>query len=292
MPEGNTVSAVMSESLADHHTHAQEICVHDEGIARMFALLRGGARWSCPPAHKYVEHVVRNNLDTIWLIYEDIERFIEIRKAILSRIPHCRVMGYFFIRNPLIPDVNKIKKQYKSGLLHGIKLHPVNDNYLLLPQYVDPSIMIAQQLGIPVLYHSDDRAQTMHLTSPKNQQELVSTYPNVRFVIGHGGAYANPRLVGNSAQTRAYWGTRGPLVEAALLLSARKNVLFETSVTTNRIKAEIIASFLKEHPHVATRILVGTDFPIKSSQVKSQIGALKEAGLSSRLLSTIASNRL
>ncbi len=283
----------MSETLADHHTHAQEICVHDEGIARMFAILRGEARWSCPPAQKYVEHVVRNNLDTIWLIYEDTERFTDIRNAILHRSPHCKVRGYYFVRDPLRPNANKIHSLFKRGLLHGIKLHPVNDNYELVPKNVDPTILIAQQFGVPVLYHADDRTSTMYLTSPQNQRELVSTYPNVRFVIGHGGAYANPRLVGNNAQTRAYWETRGPLIEAALSLAfTRRNVLYETSVTTNRTKANIIAEFIRAHPQIASSILIGTDFPIKSSQTTSQVEALKNAGLSNPFLSTIVRNRL
>lgn len=279
--------------LADHHVHAQEICVHDPEIAEMFSLSVGKARWECPPVERFVQHVERNNLETIWLIYEDRSSFFEIKNAVLSRRPGCTVNGFYFVRRPLYPDEDEIQTLYSEGAVAGLKIHPVNDNFALLPEYVDPVIQVASRYQIPILYHSDDRTQTMHLTSPEYQKQIVSLYPDVTFVIGHGGAYAHPRLVGKSPQTRAYWATRGPLVLSALDLSAaHENVYYETSVLTNPVKAKIVADFLCDHPHAALKVLLGTDFPIKSSQTVSQLEALRNAGLSTALIETIAANRL
>lgn len=282
-----------AQPLADFHVHAQEICVHDKNVADMFSITPGESRWVCPPVKQYVAHVTRNNLDTIWMIYEDVERFTLIRDAIQKERPTCIVNGFYFVRDPLNPNLEYLLDLHGIGLIRGIKLHPINDNYPLLPEFVDPTIAIAQQLNLPIIYHSDDRSLTMHLTSPENQEQLVTTYSDITFVIGHGGAYANPRLVGTSPQARSYWKTRGPLIQSALKLSFENpNVYYETSVMTNCVKAEIVADFINSHPLMALKILVGTDFPIKSSQVTSQIDALLAGGLSRQLANTIASNRL
>lgn len=151
---------------------------------------------------------------------------------------------------------------------------------------------VAGQLNLPVIFHSDDRAKTMHLTSPENQHEMAVTYPDVRLVIGHGGAYANPRLVGeNNTAAKAYWKNREALVTAALNLATDyPNVFYETSITTNTTKAKIISEYVENHSSTVPNILSGFDYPCLGARLTSQIKSLETAGLNKDEVSEIAKN--
>lgn len=283
--------------LGDHHTHAQDICFHNKESAKAFKINVGDHLYPDVPSQRYVDHVVKNNLDTIWLIYEDKKRFSLIREAISVGSPETKVKGFYFVRDPKKVDVKIIKDLYKKGFLHGIKIHPVIDNYPLSSENLDSLMKIAKQLNLPIIFHSDDRKKSMHLTSPEKQMELATTYPDVRLVIGHGGAYANPRISGeNNTGAIGYWtgkSSRRAFIISALQLSmSKENVFYEFSIVTNKIKAKIISDFVNENPKVSGKILAGSDFPTLNARLDSQIEALAKAGLSRRHLLQVAANRL
>lgn len=280
--------------LADHHTHSQDIEFHNESSAKAFNIEVGDHLYPDVEMKKYIDHVAGNNLDTIWMIYEDDGRFQKTKNAIELSRPECKVKGFFFIRDPLNIDRLEIDRLYQTGLLQGIKIHPVIDNYPLIPRIVDGVMQVAIQYNVPVIFHSDDRLRSSHLTSPQYQLELAETYPSARLVIGHGGAYAHPRLVGErNTAAISYWRYAKDLVIAALELTmSHRNVFYESSIVTNKTKASLIVQFVEENPSVSTRIVLGSDFPIIGARLDSQIKALKRAGLSLNLVNQIASNRL
>ena len=286
-------------SLADHHTHAQDLEFHNEISAMDFNIKVGDHLYPKVSEKRYVEHVLRNNLDTIWLIYEDTSRLISIREAIKKEAPSTLVRGFYFIRDPKTFEQGELINLYQQDLLHGIKIHPVIDNFALLPENFSRVIDIAKKLDVPIIFHSDDRKKSQHLTSPDKQEVLIKAYPDVRFVIGHGGAYANPRLVGDkNTAALSYWEKRpgekpSELIIKALSLTLKnENVFYEFSITTNKIKAGLIADFVKENSKVAGKILAGSDFPTLNARLDSQLLALSEAGLSTELVIQIAKNRL
>lgn len=281
-------------SYGDHHTHAQDICFNNQESAKNFGIKVGDHLYPSVEIQKYVDHVLKDNLDTIWLIYEDVTQLGLIREAILAKRPECQVNGFYFIRDPLAVDENIFKYLYELGFIQGIKIHPVIDNYPLKPEYLDKIMNMARQHNLPVIFHSDDRAKTMHLTSPEYQHEMAVTYPSVRLVIGHGGAYANPRLVGeNNTAARSYWKNREELVTAALNLATNyPNVFYELSITTNSIKATIIKEYIENNPKIIPKILSGSDYPCLSARLISQINSLEKANLNKFVVSEIAKNRL
>lgn len=281
-------------SLADHHTHAQDVCFHEPTAAKNFGVEVGDHLYPHPEIQRYVDHVLKNNLDTLWVIYEDVKRFSEIKETVVQARPDCAVKGFYFIRNPKNIDKKQFSRLHKAGFVQGLKIHPVIDNYALLPENVDGVMQLAQKHDLPVIYHSDDRAVSMHLTSPENQRELAKTYPQVRLMIGHGGAYAHPRIVGErNTGAIGYWRRSKDLINAALSLSAaEENVYYETSVATNAIKAGLIKEFVEANPHAALKILLGSDFPVAFARLDTQLTSLENAGLSTRFISQIAANRL
>lgn len=280
--------------LADHHTHEQDIEFHNDQSARDFGIKVGDHLYPNVEITKYVDHAKNNHLDTMWMIYEDADRFQTTKEIVQTSCPECSVKGFYFVRNPENIDKELFDCLYKKGLVDGIKIHPVIDNFPLIPRYIDGVMKLAMKYDIPVIFHSDDRPKSMHLTSPANQLEVANVYPDVRLVIGHGGAYAHPRLTGeNNTAAKAYWGKAKELVMAALELTlTHDNVFYESSVVTNKTKAALIVDFVKMNPNVAPKIILGSDFPIIGSRLDSQLKALLKAGLAEKEVNQISSNRL
>lgn len=280
--------------LADHHTHAQDIEFHNDESAHDFGIEVGDHLYPNVEIAKYIDHAKNNHLDSMWMIFEDAERFQNTKEAVESSCPECAVKGFYFVRNPTKIDGKVIDQLYRSGLIDGIKIHPVIDNFPLLPKYVDGVMRMAMKYDIPVIFHSDDRPKSKHLTSPANQLEIANTYPDVRLVIGHGGAYAHPRLTGeNNTAAKAYWKQAKELVLAALDLAlTHDNVFYESSIVTNKTKASLIVEFVEANPYVTPKIILGSDFPIIGSRLDSQLKALVNAGLAEKETNQISSNRL
>lgn len=292
----DTISGMNKEgfSLADHHVHAQDIEFHNEISANNFGIEVGDHLYPDVDIQRYVDHARNSNLNTMWMIYEDIEKFQTTKEVIEANSPECTVKGFFFVRNPANIDCKVIDQLYRRGLIQGIKIHPVIDNFPLLPKYVDKVMRVAMKYDIPVIFHSDDRPKSRHLTSPANQLEMASAYPEVRLVIGHGGAYAHPRLTGeNNTAAKAYWKQAKELVLSALELTLNhNNVYYESSIVTNKTKADLIVEFVKTNPEVTPRIILGSDFPIIGARLDSQLKALVKAGLDVNETEKIATNRL
>jgi predicted TIM-barrel fold metal-dependent hydrolase len=281
-------------SYGDHHTHAQDICFHNEESAKNFGVMVGDHLYPEVSVDECLEHVLKDNLDTVWFIYEDSHKFGAIREAITAVRPDCQVNGFYFIRDPQGIDEVQFAKLFSEGLIQGIKIHPVIDNFPLTPASLDKVMQTAERYDLPVIFHSDDRQKTMHLTSPEYQRELAVTYPRVRLVIGHGGAYAHPRLVGeNNTAAVAYWKTREKLITSALTLANDfPSVFYEMSTTSNYIKAGLIAEYVEANHSIVPKIVGGSDYPTRGALLKSQIRALETAGLEKSLVIEIAKNRL
>lgn len=285
-------------ALMDGHVHLNEITIRDSRRAKLLGIKPGETVHKRASLEDYAMHIAKDGLDTILAIYDDDPGRV---LALREKVPDCEVKGAFWPRDPADPSLEeKCDRLYEKNLLQALKAHPVLDNFDLTTENLENVLSIARKYDIPVLYHSDDRADGMELTSPAKQGKLVEENRDVTFIIGHGGAYAHHRLVGNSPAARGYWEgssnapySRRELVEAALELADKnENVYYDVSICTNRVKAGIIADFVNEHPSVAGKILIGTDFPIMRSSASSQVNALKKAGLKRACLEKIISNRL
>lgn len=282
----------MKKILMDCHVHLDEIVVTDSVAAKNLGTQVGEARWSGVPVSHHVRHIEADRLDMIFGIYENPEHVRELRKA----VPNCDIRAMFFVRDAVNAKEKFLTDLHGRGLLDAVKVHPVVDNFELTSENLSTVLRVARRFRLPVLYHSDDRRNSMHLTSPQLQRRLVEENPDVLFIIGHGGSYAHPRLCGNNPQTKSYWDgphSRRILIGKALELAAtHDNAYYDLSVATNAIKASLIAKFLNRHSEAAGKILIGTDFPIKFASAQSQLLSLENAGLRKAMIGKVASNRL
>lgn len=283
----------MSEKLADWHVHLQEIRVHNPKIATRFKLQPGTARWVAKTPEQIADYVRQDNLAKMVAIYEDENLLTRLKSAGLD----CDIRGIYFIRDVWHPDEAKIATLHQRGLFQGIKIHPVIDNFPLTSSALKAVLPLAREYNVPILFHSDDRIDLWPLTHPDLQHELVSTNPNINFIIGHGGAYGHPRMVGDTRQVRGYWdGTakapsRKWLIQSALDLACHyDNAWYELSIALNPYKSELIVNQIRRHPGFESKILIGSDHPIKLATAHSQVNALRKAGLSSSVINSIIQN--
>jgi predicted TIM-barrel fold metal-dependent hydrolase len=281
--------------LMDCHVHIDEIKVHNPEIASYFDKGIGDIKWKGVNVESHTEHIKKDNLEVIYAIYEDPNSLITLRNT----APNCDIRGMYFIREPENPDIEFICDLYRNGLIQGIKVHPVIDNFPLTSENLKIVLGLSRKLRIPILYHSDDRNQYWKLTSPELQESIVKENPDITFLVGHGGAYAKPRLVGNNPATIAYWegnktivSRRNLVIKALELTTFNDNAYYDLTIATNAIKAGIIADFVNRHPGSEEKIIVGTDFPIGLSKATSQLNALAKAGMRPNLVQKVASNRI
>jgi uncharacterized protein len=83
--------------------------------------------------------------------------------------------------SPKIPDaVSKLDELMTYGI-HGIKLHPVLDNFSLLDSNLSPIIDFARKFGIPVMVHTGWRPAG----SVSDVAILAKANSDVNFVIAH-----------------------------------------------------------------------------------------------------------
>jgi len=281
--------------LMDCHTHIQDIKFRNIETADFFNKKVGDVRWHGVSIESHAEHIRSNNLEVVYAIYENPETLVKLREA----APGCDVRGMFFVRDINYPDKYYIRTLFAKGFIQGLKVHPVIDNFSLTTQNLKNVLDLAREFSVPLLYHSDDRSKFWQLTAPELQEDLVRENPDVKFIIGHGGAYAHPRLVGSHPSVIAYWEgsaqgvSRRKLVTSALELAyLRDNAFYDLTVATNSVKAGIITEFLHKYSEAAEKILVGTDFPVQRAKTVSQLQSLSDAGLRPALLTKIASNRI
>lgn len=276
-------------------------------------------------------HLTRDNVEEAYCIFSDIASL----DAIQERVPSVRIKGWYWVRMPTVlpdevkakfpqwrtvfeeyeergivkpkPKLNRRERDRIARLSHdprvyGLKIHPVQDYFALTEENIQDVLHSARMLNLTILFHTDDRPETAHLTHPDLYGPIIKNNPDITFVIGHGGAFAHPRKVGdNNPVARAYWSKdHKPFpvaygIQRALEIAyTYPNAFYETSLSNNRNKASLIAGALKEHPDLAHSIVLGTDYPLGiEARLSGQLRALQEHGkVPYEALLTISRNRL
>lgn len=281
--------------LMDCHVFIDEIRINDFEIASYLGKNVGDVRRKGVALQKYLKHIKENNLEAIYAIYENPESLINLRNTATE----CDIRGMYFIRNPRNPNIDFIHNLYKKDLIQGFKVHPFIDNFDLTTRNLQSVLSLCRELKVPILYHSDDRNKFWRRTAPQLQEKIVKENPDITFIVGHGGAYAKPRLVGVNPSTVAYWegnentvSRRGLVISALKLTTFYDNAYYDLTISTNATKAGIITDYVNNHPGSEEKIIVGTDFPINSSKAISQLTYLAKAGMRPNLVQKIASNRI
>ncbi len=316
--------------LADAHIHIDSYEMYNPYVCKQRGKTYGdsGHPWNLDGL---VHHLTRDNVEEAYCIFSDLNRL----NVVQEHVPDTKIRGWYWVRMPTalpdevkaeFPEWKHIFEEYeqrgivrpKTGLLwkgkdtltnmtmngrvYGIKIHPVQDFFEFTDENLEDVLWTAKMNHLPILFHTDDRPETAHLTHPDLYEEVIRNNPKNVFVIGHGGAFAHPRKVGdNNPVAKKYWSEdRKPFpiaygIQRALEIAHKyDNAYFETSLSNNRIKAGIIGSALKEHSDLAHSIVLGTDYPLGiKAKLSGQLKALEQHGdVPDEQLIIIAKNRL
>jgi len=285
-----------------------------------------GRNWKVPGAGETVKYIKDEKIVEAGVIFQEKTSVKGLFNSLEEEEVSCKVLPFYFIHDPFDIDKESFDQMYEEGIVKGIKLHPVYDQYEISYSTLEGVLKLSQDyLSLPILIHLDDRNKTMHLTSPEKLDNLVEEMLEkdtvVPIVLGHSGAYAHPRLVsykeGTNPPVESYWKkfskegspeySRLYLIKHALQLALKYPFIYlDTSSCVNKVKAKIMADAINSNPELSKKILLGTDFPIRSqyrnradgtatftvgTTVKNQLYSLWNQGLKEEYLLEIASNR-
>ena len=87
--------------------------------------------------------------------------------------------------NPWYGDraVEEIRRALSEGLT-GLKLHSITQGFRLNDRIVDPLLEVAREFDVPVYAHTG----TAGAAEPFQLVELARRFPEINFLMGHGGA--------------------------------------------------------------------------------------------------------
>jgi predicted TIM-barrel fold metal-dependent hydrolase len=145
-----------------------------------------------------------------------MDRNLEYQQEMQTRWPH-RIVSLALV-NPRVPDsVERLRDAVEHRGLRGLKLHGLrhqfsNANHVLL----DPLIDICQRHGLPVVIHT---MGDHPFTTPLQTEELARRWPQVTFLMAHGGteltadeglrvAQRTPNIVIDTSHTPTSWITK------------------------------------------------------------------------------------
>jgi hypothetical protein len=317
IPQFNSVGEkdtpiVIEEGYLDTHMHGDNI---------------EGRSWHVPTVENIVDYLIEKRIVQAGYIYENPKSILSVQAELGRREAFCDIVPFYFIRNPFDIDEEGFDKLYSEGLIGGIKIHPVIDDYSLTFDNIKEVLNLSHKYGdIPILTHLDDRRESMYLTAPHVLDGLIEDMASkdlyVPLILGHSGAYANPRLVSYpdkpNKQVESYWlkhtkddnppYSRIYLIKHALQLALEYPFVYiDSSTCLNKIKARIMANAINYYPILADKVLTGTDFPVRSrtkklkdgtdsfrvgATISGQLQALWDQGLKEEYVVQIASNRI
>ena len=139
---------------------------------------------------------------------------------------------------PGFEDVHGELQRAKAMGLHGIKLHPDFQAFLIDDPAALPIYEAAQELEMPILFHTGDRRYPY--SHPSRLAKICRMFPRLLTVGAHFGGYSV------WDQLDAYEGV--------------ENVCFDTSSSLAFIDPEQAVSLI--HRFGAERFMFGSDFPM------------------------------
>lgn len=137
-------------------------------------------------------------------------------------------------------QLNLLEKYISEGKVSGIKIYCGHENIYLDDENLRPVYRIAQEYGVPVLFHSGwDNSQ---YSSPKVIERAANLYPNVNFVCCH---CFYPKLA-----------------ECLKKLAEFENIYFDLSSTADdpAIYNEVKSTVENAVCSISERIIFGSDY--------------------------------
>ena len=192
-------------------------------------------------------------LTTGYATHEDVAKFCEGHKEL---IPFCTI-------NPFIDSdpVALLKDLCTNMGFKGLKLYPTYNHFYPNEAKMYPIYAAAQDLGIPVLFHTGSsvfKNSRMKYGNPILYDDVAVDFPDLKIVMAHGG--------------------RGPWYEEAMtMVRLHKNVY----VDLTGLPVRKLPQYFPDLDRFSHKFVFGTDWPqvvIKDSIEKySHIGLSEES---------------
>ena len=154
---------------------------------------------------------------------------------------------FFGSVHPDAPDALEELERIKEIGLHGVKLHPDYQGFLVADEKVFPLYEKIASLGLPLTLHTgrDPFSPELIHAEPKKIAEVAKAFPDLTLIGAHLGGME--------------------LCDAVeKYLVGLKNVYFDLSMTHTFASAEQVTRVIKNHG--ADRILFATDLPWGSAE--------------------------
>ncbi len=159
-----------------------------------------------------------------------------------------RLIGFAAV-NPWYGDraVEELRRAIGEGL-RGLKLNSTLQGYFINDEIVYPVIEAAQDLDIPVYFHT----ATPIFSLPLQLADLAGEFPQVRFIMGHAAA-------------SDFW------IDAAPAARMHDNIFIESSLRSGNAVLQQLVDELG-----AGRLMFGSDTPCSTMGIElAKIGTLK-----------------
>ena len=156
-----------------------------------------------------------------------------------------RLIGFGSV-HPDADDCCEEAERIKELGLHGIKLHPDYQRFMVDDPRIDELYECISELGLPVIFHAglDPVSPELVHCPPERILKLMRRFPKLRVVLAHLG--------GNEQWQEVY----------DVLAGIGGELYFDTSLTT-RCPDELMLSIIRKHG--SERILFGSDCPWESA---------------------------
>lgn len=145
--------------------------------------------------------------------------------------------------HPADPDAPEYLEKIKALGLHGIKLHPDYQDFLVDDKSVFPVYKKCAELNLPIIFHAgyDPLSPELIHAAPEGFLKIYEAFPELTMIIAHlGGMY------------------RWDGVER-LLAGKPGNIYFDLAFTAGEIGEKQLMRIISKHG--ADRILLGSDCP-------------------------------
>jgi len=142
--------------------------------------------------------------------------------------------------------VKEVESKVKELGARGMKMHPMGNSFDPCDKKLWPVYSKAQELGIPILFHTGGHSEYENKYGrPKEFEEVARSFPDLRVVLGHMGKGAYP--------------------ESVEMAKKYDNFFFDTSTCFYEAGisgAEVARNVFEIIREIGTdRILFGTDWP-------------------------------
>lgn len=141
--------------------------------------------------------------------------------------------------HPDYPDVTGELARIKAGGLHGVKLHPDIQQFLLDDEKAIAMFQAMADLGLPALVHTGD--ERYPYSEPRRMARVLDRVPHLKAICAHLGGWS-------------VWS------EAWRELAHRQNVWVDTSSSLYALKPDEAAQLIRHYG--PDRVFFGTDYPM------------------------------